>query len=143
MAFSLRTVSIAILLVGLIFTIFSLLLSEGATNYNVGIDPGTQESWNVINQSYEEEYSRIQNQSDKIYEVTGSEILEGAFEGGSAVLQIIKAPFQSIQLGHKIINEFASVVGVPKVIITFFESMLFVSVIWLIVYNIRRYRADR
>src|SRR3990167_5109507 len=140
MTLSLKNLSIGIILIGLIFTAFSLLLNEGATNYGLALDNGTQESFNTLNQSIVEEYNRIQNQSDRIYEITGSEILEGAFEGGSAIIQIIKAPFEGIGLSLKIMNEFAGIFGIPIVIMRFFEAMILVSIIWLMIYSIRRYR---
>ena len=143
MALSLKNLSIAIILVGLIFIAFSLMLNEGAANYGLAIDNGTQESFNVVNQSVIEEYNRAQNYSKEIYRITGSEILEGAFEGGSAIVQIIRAPFDGIGLAYKIMNQFADFLRIPKAIMVFFESMLLVSFAWLMIYSIRRYREDR
>ena len=142
MALSLRSISISVLTIGLLFTIASILISEGTTSYNVPIDVGEKELFNSVNQSVAEEYSRVQNQSDKIYDITGSEILEGAFEGGSAVLQVIKTPFTVSHTIYKLMSEFAGILGIPTEIMVFFNAMILVTILWLMVYSIRRYRED-
>jgi hypothetical protein len=138
----LRNIFINIAVFGLIFTVFTVFITQMANEsiYAVTVNQSDLNSFRQLNQSVDEMHSLSSSLQRAGESVSRGDVFQSVYLLPQAAVDIFRMPFSAMTTANNITTEVATYVGIPRYALAVLYVIIIVTIAFLVINAIgRRY----